>query len=62
MRLEPFLQPGRNLVITNCGDLRALMARLAEAALPDLPETTQDDLVEALLDRERRHPTSTPEG
>ena len=62
MRLEPYLQPDRILVLTDCGDLAALMGRLADAALAGLPDLTREALVEALLERERRHPTSTPEG
>lgn len=62
MRLEPFLKPNHALIITDCGDLRSLMTQLAAAAQPQLPDSSQEELVESLLERERRHPTSTPEG
>ena len=62
MRLEPLLDAANTLVLTGCPDRDAVLRRLAEHAHGRIGAIPSDGLYEALLDRERRYPTSTPEG
>lgn len=62
MRLEPLLDAANTLVLTGCEDRDTVLRRLAEHAQSRIGAVPGEGLYEALLDRERRYPTSTPEG
>lgn len=62
MRLEPLLDPELVLVVESPADKQAVLGALARAARPALPDVPEAELIEELVERERRHPTSTPEG
>ena len=62
MQLEPYLDPKNALVLPDCGSLDELMQRLAAHAAPAVGGLDAPALMAALLEREQRHPTSTPEG
>ena len=62
MRLEPLLDAGNVLVLRDCRDRDEVLRRLAEHAGGRIAGVPVEGLYESLLDRERRYPTSTPEG
>jgi len=62
MRLEPLLQPDRTLILEGHSEAKEVLRELADRAHESLREVPADALYEALVDRERRYPTSTPEG
>jgi len=62
MRLESYISSSRTLAIHDAPGRDEVLSRVAEAAAAALPEVDQQTLQEALLDRERQMPTSTPEG
>lgn len=62
MRLEPLLDAANTLVLADCSDRDTVLRRLAEHAHARLESIPAESLYEALQDRERRYPTSTPEG
>jgi PTS system nitrogen regulatory IIA component len=62
MRVEPMLQPGVALVVEAERARDAILDRLARAALPHTPGLAIEPLFEALVDRESKFPTGTPEG
>ncbi|GAB4552072.1 MAG: hypothetical protein Tsb0013_14280 [Phycisphaerales bacterium] len=62
MRIEPLLAPERVVVLTDASDRDDVLRGLARIAATGLPERGEEELFEALLEREKRYPTSTPEG
>jgi PTS system nitrogen regulatory IIA component len=62
MRLEPLLQPDRTHIVTDCTDLSGVLRTLAERAHESLRQIPAETLHQALMDREKRYPTTTPEG
>lgn len=62
MRLEPLLKNENVVVLEGCEGRDDVLARLADLAASQIEGLTASDLFEALADRERRYPTSTPEG
>ncbi len=62
MRLEPLLNPELAVVIERELDKTSVLRLLVEHAKPELPAVDTDELVELLAERERKLPTSTPEG
>lgn len=61
MRLEPLLKQESTLVLSGLADRDAVLTALAEHAHGRLTDVPTPVLLEALLDRERSYPTSTPE-
>jgi len=62
MRLEPLLKPEFVLILPRSRDREEVLRDLARRAAAVLPRTTSDSIYLALLERERRRATSTPEG
>lgn len=62
MQLEPYLNPDRTLIIDAPESKDALLHAIAECAAHTIADASPDQLASDLADRERRHPTSTPEG
>lgn len=62
MRVEPMLQPGVALVIDAERARDTILQHLAHAALPHTPGVSIEQLLAALIDRESKYPTGTPEG
>lgn len=62
MRLEPLLLPENTLLIQGCAERDDVLRRLADHAGGRIPSVGGEGLFAALLDREKRYPTSTPEG
>ena len=62
MRIEPLLAPERVVMLTDASERDAVLRGLADVAASGLPGRSTDELYEALLEREKRYPTSTPEG
>lgn len=61
MQLEPFLNPDAVLVLEQPKDQGDVLRALAARAGALIPEVDPQRLLEGLLDREERFPTSTPE-
>lgn len=62
MRLEPFLKPGNVEIAEGVPSRDDLLDRLAKKAHGQLPAAPFDRLLRELTDREKRYPTSIPEG
>ncbi|MCA9293255.1 MAG: PTS sugar transporter subunit IIA [Phycisphaerales bacterium] len=62
MRLEPLLKPELVLVLEGLSDKESVLHALANAALGSLNGVDQTALERELAERERRYPTSTPDG
>lgn len=62
MRLESFLKRSDVLVIEDAGSRNEVLDRIAEAAADATGGAQKSDLVDALMEREKQMPTSTPEG
>ncbi len=62
MRLEPLLKPDLVLVLDGVGNREAVLKALASAAVGALNGVDQGVLEKELADREKRYPTSTPDG
>lgn len=62
MRLEPLLNPDLVLVLEGLPDKDAVLHALAKAALGSLNGVDPTALEQELAERERRYPTSTPDG
>ncbi|TVQ64726.1 MAG: PTS sugar transporter subunit IIA [Phycisphaerales bacterium] len=62
MRLEPYLKPGRTLILESAKDRDDVLRRLAEAAAGQLSGVDASRIERALLDREAQMATSAPEG
>ena len=62
MRLEPLLKPDLVLVLEGLNDKEAVLRALADAAMGALNGVDRADLEKELAERERRYPTSTPDG
>ena len=62
MRIEPLLEPERVVVLTDLSDRDGVLRGLARVAAGGVAERDEDELFQALLEREERYPTSTPEG
>jgi PTS system nitrogen regulatory IIA component len=62
MRLEPLLKPELVMVMDGADGCEDVLNALAERASSALPGLDRQRLNEELIDRERRIPTSTPEG
>ncbi len=62
MRIEPLLTPERVVVLTDATERDDVLRGLARVAASGLPDRTEDELFKALIEREKRYPTSTPEG
>lgn len=61
MRLEPLLTIEHTVILSGLSDRDEVLRELAARAHESLPEIPADALHKELVDRERRHPTSTPE-
>ena len=62
MRIEPLLSPERVVMLSDLSERDDVLRRLAQVASTGLPGRSDEELFEALHERERRYPTSTPEG
>lgn len=62
MRIEPLLVPERVVLLSGLSERDGVLRELAAVASSGLPDRSDDELYEALHERERRYPTSTPEG
>lgn len=62
MRLEPMLQPGAVLVLDGAASRDEVLAALSRVAEAHTPGVTQGSLLAALVEREAKFPTGTPEG
>lgn len=58
----PLVQPALTLLIRGATDRDGVLARIAQAAAADAPGTPPARLLSALVERERRMPTATPDG
>lgn len=62
MALEPYLQPGMTLVLQDVGSRDELFRLLSSTVDESIPALNGQELFDRLVERERQHPTSTPEG
>lgn len=62
MRVEPMLHPGAALVVEAARARDGVLSQLADIASRHTPGVAPDLLVAALIDREAKYPTGTPEG
>jgi nitrogen PTS system EIIA component len=62
MRIEPLLSEDRVVLIEGASDPARVLRRVAEVAAAGVDSRSAGELEEALLERERRYPTSTPDG
>lgn len=62
MQLEPLLDPDRTLILDASLSKGEVLSAIAACAAQSIPDADPDQLAADLDDRERRHPTSTPEG
>lgn len=62
MRIEPLLTPERVVVLRDIAERDEVLRALARVASTGIGGRDERELFEALHERERRYPTSTPEG
>jgi len=62
MRLEEFLKPDLVLILNGIRSRDALFEQIVEAVAPVIPGVESGALLQALIERESKTPTSTPEG
>ncbi|HVZ93692.1 MAG TPA: PTS sugar transporter subunit IIA [Phycisphaerales bacterium] len=62
MRLEPLLRPENVQIVEAAASRDHLLSRLAERAHAEFPSIPGDRLLNELIDREKKYPTSVPEG